>query len=340
MILGYRITKLREGLTLSKTQLAHEVGVSMSTLTKWENGESTPTKRNLEILAIKLYTTTDYLEGIIDSPSTTAPEMFTEKILIPLQPGMYEVREIPFLEKLHEAHQNRWRMRWPESILNSSRLENRREYSHLADLISLDREKPEAIFGSSTDNDRTTYITTLEMCTCRDFEMTRGEIPCKHILRLASELGLFQSEDFVPNEDYTVHIAQETPDEDSASVNAKKSACIFHKNGFVEAVFQISNSQLLNDSGMRPSYLPSESEMAEWKSKLFECKTVEDGIQLIGDLKLTIPKIMEFAKYLGVSLSGCEYLKAEIVKWLIDRSLGAKLESDEMAQKIKTASSS
>ena len=44
------------------------------------------------------------------------------------------------------------------------------------------------------------------MCTCPDFENTHA--PCKHIFRLAEELGLIQCENFAPNEDdYTKHAA-------------------------------------------------------------------------------------------------------------------------------------
>ena len=95
---------------------------------------------------------------------------------------------------IHEGYmlcpQCRWKEQWPESVLNSPETADRLKRSHSTHILSFDREKPQAIFSSSTDRNRTTYITDIESCTCRDFEINNGKIPCKHILRLASELGL------------------------------------------------------------------------------------------------------------------------------------------------------
>ena len=109
------------------------------------------------------------------------------------------------------------------------------------------------------------------------------------------------------------------------------------KYGVVEATFQV---QFVSKPMRRPSYLPSKSEMAEWKSKLYRCRSIQEGTQLIADLRLTVPKIMALAKYLGVSLKGCRYLKAEIVRWVIGASLGARLRADAVmkaAQERKEA---
>lgn len=226
MIFGHRVTELREKLSLSKSELADRVGVTTATITNWENWKSTPTRNNLEMLALMLCTTTDYLEGITDDASpeiSSAPSAESETTPpAATQPGLCEDYGTPVPERVRKCPSCRWRTRWPESVLNSPKLASRRKRSHSVHLLSLDREKPEAIFGSSTDKNRTTYITTLETCTCRDFEITRGEIPCKHILRLAGELGLFESEYFAPGEvDYTLHVASEIPDDDSEAYERK-----------------------------------------------------------------------------------------------------------------------
>lgn len=226
MIFGNRVTELREKLSLSKSELADRVRVTTATITNWENWKSTPTRNNLEMLALMLCTTTDYLEGITDDASpeiSSAPSAESEKTPpATTQPGLCEDCGTPVPERVRKCPSCRWKTRWPESVLNSHRLASRRKRSHSVHLLSLDREKPEAIFGSSTDKNRTTYITTIETCTCRDFEITRGEIPCKHILRLAGELGFFQSEYFAPGEDdYTLHVASEIPDDDSAEYESK-----------------------------------------------------------------------------------------------------------------------
>ena len=310
MILGNRVTSLRENLSLSKQELADLVGVTSSTIANWENWKSSPTSRNLELLAIMLCTTTDYLQGLTDEPSsepisadsTPPPADSAQTLPAVSSPNVCEDCGTPIPERLRKCHSCRWKTRWPESLLNSSRLATRRKRSHSTQLLSLDREKPEAIFGSSTDKNRTTYITTLETCTCRDFELTHGEIPCKHILRLAGEMGFFQSEYFAAGEDdYTMHVAP-TPE----AVTQKQEFGVVFQPVFVDKPMG------------RPSYLPSEPQMAEWKSKLFACTSIQEGIQLIADLRLTIPDITALAEYLGVSLTGCEYQKSAIVRRLVE----------------------
>ncbi|MBQ6983074.1 MAG: helix-turn-helix domain-containing protein [Synergistaceae bacterium] len=223
MIYGHRITELRKKLSLSKQDLAIRVGVSVATITNWENSKSTPTISNLQKLAKVLGTPPAYIEGMTDIASLPPIPAKTEETPPTItQPGLCEDCGNPVPERVRKCPSCRWKTRWPESVLNSPRLASRRKRSHSVHLLSLDREKPEAVFGSSTDKNRTTYITTLETCTCRDFEITRGEIPCKHILRLAGELGFFQSEYFAPGEDdYTLHVASEIPDVDSAEYERK-----------------------------------------------------------------------------------------------------------------------
>jgi hypothetical protein len=64
----------------------------------------------------------------------------------------------------------------------------------------IDAQKATAQF---LGRDADIYQTTLIDCTCRDFE--RQETPCKHMYRLAKELGLIQLPEFQPGEeDYTL----------------------------------------------------------------------------------------------------------------------------------------
>ena len=110
------------------------------------------------------------------------------------------------------------------------------------------------------------------------------------------------------------------------------SNVVYHNDGTVEAVFRVK----FVDRPMRKlSYIPDKATMADWKTKLYRCRSIQEGTQLIADLKLTIPKIMEFARYLGVRLRGCRYLKAEIVRWIINASLGAKLRADALMKVLQ-----
>lgn len=97
----------------------------------------------------------------------------------------------------------RWHMKWPDEILNAPELASRRKRSHNIKIISIDRENATAEIKAT--HGAQNYITTLGSCTCKDFALNHAEIPCKHILRLAEELGLFQNEYFFSGEyDYTI----------------------------------------------------------------------------------------------------------------------------------------
>ena len=59
MIYGNRVRELREKLSLTKRELADRVCVSVSTISKWENGNSVP---DIEMLCIL----SDYFEVSLD----------------------------------------------------------------------------------------------------------------------------------------------------------------------------------------------------------------------------------------------------------------------------------
>ena len=101
------------------------------------------------------------------------------------------------------CHECVWKAKWAEHIINSPELAIRRKRSHLVHLISLDPDAPFAVFGTPGEAE---CSTSLKQCTCKDFSFGRGKRPCKHIFRLAEELGLFQCEHFeLGEDDYTLH---------------------------------------------------------------------------------------------------------------------------------------
>ncbi len=187
-----RAQKRREELLLTQDDVANFIGVSAATVDNWERGFSNPKKGNLQALAKVLQTTTDYLEGNTDietSYSSTGNHCIICGKSIP-----YGIVKCPDCC---------W-SNWTESILTSEEQAKRRKRSHLVNLISLDRSKGKAEFMSTTSYGTNYYNTSLDMCTCRDFE--ERHLPCKHMYRLAHELGLFYSEKFAPGEDdYTLH---------------------------------------------------------------------------------------------------------------------------------------
>jgi hypothetical protein len=79
-----------------------------------------------------------------------------------------------------------WKAKWPKHILDAPENEGRRERAHSTKLVSLNRDTPEGIFQGSS---KKPYVTTLKDCTCKDFVLCQS--PCKHIYRLAHELGVY-----------------------------------------------------------------------------------------------------------------------------------------------------
>lgn len=143
-------------------------------------------------------------------------------------------------------------------------------------------------------------------------------------LRFPSVIGLKEDRDFL-QETACIRTAK------SVAVE-KPSNVIYHKDGTVEVGFQV---KFVDRPPRKLSYIPDKATMADWKSKLNQCRSIQEGIKLIADLKLTIPKIRTFAKYLGVKMTGCKYLKAEIVRWLINASLGAWLRADALMKVLQ-----
>lgn len=83
---------------------------------------------------------------------------------------------------------------WPDELLHDSEQKKR-----MVSAAST-KTKPQSIdtlnqSGTFVGSAATPYTTTLNTCTCVDF--IRRKLPCKHMYRLASELGLFVIADWV-----------------------------------------------------------------------------------------------------------------------------------------------
>ena len=192
MIIGDRITQRREDLLLTQEDIAKYIGVRVETIDNWERGFSNPQKSNLQSLAKVLQTSINYLEGSTDIAADYS--YGDNECIICGKSVPYGVAKCP---------ECCWG-KWSASSLNSKAQSSRRKRSHQVTLESLDREKARAEFTSVTSYGVNTYRTSLDMCTCPDFE--ERHMPCKHIFRLADELGLIHCEEFAPDEDdYTMH---------------------------------------------------------------------------------------------------------------------------------------
>lgn len=64
-------------------------------------------------------------------------------------------------------------------------------------LVSIDRDKCEAVFKGSAGKE---YHTSLEICTCADFAITKGKEPCKHIIRVGLECGCINDGGYTQSE--------------------------------------------------------------------------------------------------------------------------------------------
>lgn len=99
---------------------------------------------------------------------------------------------------------------WPVDIHNSKDQQKRLESAAKAEVtpISVDGEEQRAVFFGSG---KEPYQTTLTTCTCSDF---RRRLPCKHIYRLAMELGEIEA-DFQIGESKGERLARQLAFEDA-----------------------------------------------------------------------------------------------------------------------------
>lgn len=133
-------------------------------------------------------------------------------IYVPLKAVSCKLCQRPAPEGHTYCYSCIWKTRWAPHILNDPENERRRKRSHLTNLLSIAWDVPEGIFkGSGKD----AYITHLNDCTCKDFGLGHKKRPCKHIYRLAAELGLYAPERFAQDEDdYIMHIHEKGFDVD------------------------------------------------------------------------------------------------------------------------------
>ena len=80
-----------------------------------------------------------------------------------------------------------WNSAWPPDTHETDYAKKRIKSAEAAKMtpVSVDTENWSAVFKGSG---KTPYNTTLEKCTCVDF--VRNKLPCKHIYRLAMDLGI------------------------------------------------------------------------------------------------------------------------------------------------------
>lgn len=69
-----RLKAARELRGLSQAELAEKAGFQPSAISRFENGAAKPSFDNLRRLAGALRVTTDYLLGLSDEPTASAPE--------------------------------------------------------------------------------------------------------------------------------------------------------------------------------------------------------------------------------------------------------------------------
>ncbi|ANB55809.1 immunity repressor protein [Anoxybacillus sp. B7M1] len=77
-MLAQRLRFTRKAKKLTQEELAKIVNTTKGTISNYENGHSTPSNEMLSLLADALDTTTDYLLGRTDNPSSTSKTRLPE----------------------------------------------------------------------------------------------------------------------------------------------------------------------------------------------------------------------------------------------------------------------
>lgn len=65
---GSRLKILRERENLSQAELARQMGISQTQISRWERGDVVPASDALRAVAQQFNVTADYLLGLVDSP--------------------------------------------------------------------------------------------------------------------------------------------------------------------------------------------------------------------------------------------------------------------------------
>ena len=95
MTTGERIKARRKQLSISADTLAEKVGVSRSTVFRWEKGEIEKVPAiELNTIASVLQTTAEYLIGIIDDPEQKFVSESNQKSEAGNQPGVNRIRSL------------------------------------------------------------------------------------------------------------------------------------------------------------------------------------------------------------------------------------------------------
>jgi len=82
-----------------------------------------------------------------------------------------------------------WEINWKNAHDNKGQIARMERGSSLAPPVEMDALKGKALFQGTG---KVPYETTLSSCTCKDYilSLSRNPAPCKHMYRLASDLGL------------------------------------------------------------------------------------------------------------------------------------------------------
>nr|MBQ4456229.1 hypothetical protein [Clostridia bacterium] len=126
--------------------------------------------------------------------------------------------------------------------------EPRRKKALSGELTPIDKNYADQIF-SFVGSEGGIYTTTLDECTCADFAIQGGVKPCKHMIRMAMELGLYPNAGMVS---------------DPEAANAKYYLGILrqfvHEANLiraVEAVQLINNLSIKDDAALSFAGIPS-----------------------------------------------------------------------------------
>ena len=101
MSLGSKIKEKRKRAKLTQPELAEEIGVSLTTLRRWEGGKTKPDSDNILLMAKILNTSTADLLGETDDPARPGPSRPTSKAGVPpesnVRPFRGDLIDVPVL---------------------------------------------------------------------------------------------------------------------------------------------------------------------------------------------------------------------------------------------------
>lgn len=223
-LFSQRLMKIRSSKGWTQAQLADTLGISTYTLHRYETNQTIPDMDKISEYAKALNVTAEWLSGESVPKKRRDSNILSEKSQMKAKPIDADYDQQSFSIRCPDCGRNVmlykipcphcgeeiWNLAavcpvcgldpkansetfgdWPSEIHATQKQQDKISKSLLKDTTpaKIDKKSQTGVFVGRTGSE---YKTSLNSCTCVSF--IRDQVPCKHIYRLAMELGLYSGD--------------------------------------------------------------------------------------------------------------------------------------------------